>query len=207
MQKVFCCFGYPNTILMKLVFSTLLSVFLCFSISAQVTTNIYWTEQTDMSKPNTIYYHADQKLGWDDFKGMPGPPSPVAAITASGFGYKANMNASNRKAEINVAVYCYFNKKGSWVRQGKTSSYILNHEQHHFDVSYLAAGIFINKLKNTVITTSNCNMVVPKIYKECCDMMNKMQDDYDKQTMNGQLEDKQKKWNNFFAEKLPLITK
>ena len=187
------------------LFSLLLFVYML--ANAQVSTNVYWTEQTEMNKNNTIYYNPEKKLVWDDFKGVPGPPSPVAAITASGFGYKANMNSSGGKGEINISVYCYFNKKGSWVRQGKTNLYILNHEQHHFDVSYLAAGIFMNKIKNTVITTSNINSVLPKIYKECCDMMNKMQDDYDGQTMNGQLEDKQKKWNAFFAEKVPLITK
>ena len=192
---------------MKFFFLVFLSFFLYLLPVAQVTTNVYWTEQTEMNKTNTIYYNPTKNLLWDDFKGVPGSPGPVAAITASGFGYKANMNSSNGKGEINVAVFCYFNKKGSWVKPGKTTTYILNHEQHHFDVIYLAAGIFINKLKNTVITTSNCNLVLPKIYKECCDMMNKMQDDYDGQTMNGQLEDKQKKWNNFFAEKVPLITK
>ena len=192
---------------MKFSFSVFILLFVYLQSSSQVSINIFWTEQTDMNKNNTIYYDPSKNLVWDDFKGVPGPPSPVAAITASGFGYKANMSSSNGKGEINISVYCYFNKKGSWVKPGKTTPYILNHEQHHFDVSYLAAGIFINKLKNTVITTANCNTVLPKIYKECCDMMNKMQDDYDAQTMNGQLEDKQKKWNNFFAEKLPLITK
>ncbi len=160
-----------------------------------------------MNKSNTIYYNPAKSLVWDDFKGVPGPSSPVAAITASGFGYKANMRSSNGNGEINVAVYCYFNKKGSWVRPGKATAYILNHEQHHFDVSYLAAGIFISRLKNTVITTANCNTVLPKIYKDCCDMMNKMQDDYDGQTMNGQLEEKQKKWNVFLSEKLLLISR
>ena len=177
-----------------------------FSV-AQVTTNVYWTEQTEMNKSNTIYYNPAKSLVWDDFKGVPGSPSSVAAITASGFGYKASMNISSGKGEINISVYCYFNKKGSWVRPGKATAYILNHEQHHFDVSYLAAGIFINKIKNTIITLSNCNTVLPNVYKDCCDMMNKMQDDYDTQTMNGQLEDKQKKWNAFFAEKIPLITR
>lgn len=192
---------------MKILSLSLIFVMIYLYPLAQVTTNVYWTEQTEMNKSNTIYYNPGKNLLWEDFRGVPGALSPVAAITASGFGYKANMSSSNGKGEINVAVYCYFNKKGSWVRPGKTTSYILNHEQHHFDVSYLAAGIFINKLKNTVITSSNCNTLLPRIYKECCDMMNKMQDDYDSQTMNGQLEDKQKKWNVFFAEKVPLITK
>lgn len=187
--------------------SAFFMLFFIASSYGQVTTNVFWTEQTDMIKASTIYYNPDKNLVWADFKGIPGPPSPVAAITASGFGYKANMTSSGGKGEINVAVYCYFNKNSSWVRPGKTTAYILNHEQHHFDVSYLAAGIFINKIKNTALTTSNCNVLLQRVYKECCDIMNKMQDDYDGQTMNGQLEDKQQKWNVFFSEKLPLITK
>ena len=190
-------------------YSFLLFFVFLFSANAfsQVSVNVYWTEQTEMDKKNTIYYSPDNNLVWADFKGTPGPPSRVGAITASGFGYKANMHSSGGKGEINISVYCYFNKEKSWVRPGKTTPYILNHEQHHFDVSYLAAGIFVNKVKNAVITTSNINVLLPRIYKECCDLMNKMQDDYDGQTMNGQLEDKQQKWNNFFAEKLPLITR
>ena len=189
-------------------FSILFIVFFITIYSfGQVTTNVFWTEQTDMNKANTIYYNKDKNLGWVDFKGQPGPQSPVAAITASGFGYKANMTSSAGKGEINVAVYCYFNKNSSWVRPGKTTSYILNHEQHHFDVSYIAAGIFMNKIKNTVLTTSNCNLLLQRVYKDCCDIMNKMQDDYDGQTMNGQLEEKQQKWNIFFSDKLPLFTK
>ncbi len=187
--------------------SAFFMLFFIASCYGQVTTNVYWTEQTEMSKPSTIYYNPNKNLVWADFKGIPGPPSPVAAITASGFGYKANMSSSGGKGEINVAIYCYFNKNSSWVRLGKTTAYILNHEQHHFDVSYLAAGIFMNKIKNAALTTSNCNVLLQRVYKECCDMMNKMQDDYDGQTMNGQLEDKQQKWNVFFSEKIPLITK
>jgi len=37
--------------------------------------------------------------------------------------------------------------------------------------------------------------------------MNKMQDDYDGQTKNGQLKDIQAKWNELLDQKITLITR
>jgi hypothetical protein len=187
-----------------LIFITFLSA---GSASAQFSTNVYWTEQTSMDLNDVIYYNPSQNLNWSNFKGTPGPPGPVAAITSSGFGYKANMKNTGSKGEVNVMVYCYFSKSKSWVRPGKTTSYILNHEQHHFDVSYLAAGIFIEKVKKAGLTMANCNTLLPRIYRECCDFMNKMQDDYDGQTKNGQLTDEQARWNVYFNARIPLVIK
>ncbi len=174
---------------------------------AQITTNISWVEKSSMNAADVIYYNANTKLVWADFIGPQGPPSIVAAITSSGFGYKAGMHSSNNKGEINVSVYCYFSKPKSWVRKGKNTSYILNHEQHHFDATYICAKAFIEKVKATKLSITNMNDVLANLYKESCANMNKMQADYDGETKNGQLKDKQEKWNNFFTEKLLFITK
>lgn len=173
--------------------------------NAQITTDISWVEKSSMNAADVIYYNANKKLSWADFKGAQGPPSVVAAITSSGFGYKAGMHSSNGKGEINVSVYCYFSKPNSWVRKGKTTAYILNHEQHHFDATYICAKMFIDKVKASKLTTSNMNDVLAKLYKECAANMHKMQADYDGETKNGQLKDKQQKWNNFFDEKLAAL--
>jgi uncharacterized protein YqiB (DUF1249 family) len=37
--------------------------------------------------------------------------------------------------------------------------------------------------------------------------MNKMQDEYDGQTKNGQLKDEQERWNNFLRNKIKVVTK
>ncbi len=192
---------------MKSFFLIFIAFLFAGSASAQFTTNVYWTEQTNMDPNDVIYYNPSQNLNWTNFKGAPGAPGPVAAITSSGFGYKANMKNTGSKGEVNVMVYCYFSKSKSWVRPGKTTSYILNHEQHHFDVSYLAAGIFIEKVKKAGLTMANCNTLLPRIYRECCDFMNKMQDDYDGQTKNGQLTDEQARWNAYFNSRIPLVIK
>ena len=186
-----------------------LLIFSCFlfeAAGAQLTTSVSWTEQSTFPVKEVIYYSPDKNLNWADFKGSP-IESRAAAVTVSGFGYKANINTRNGKGQLNTSVYCYFHKNKSWVKPGRTTSYILNHEQHHFDISYIAARIFVNKLQSMVFTSSNYNVMLPRIYNECCDIMNKMQDDYDGQTKNGQLKDIQAKWNDLVDEKISLITK
>jgi hypothetical protein len=190
---------------MKLAVFFFLQTFFVSIGNAQITTTISWIEKTSMNATDVIYYNKNKKLVWADFKGAPAPPSAVAAITSSGFGYKASMQTSNGKGSINVSVYCYFSKPKSWVRKGKTTAYILNHEQHHFDATYICAKRFIEKIKIATLTTSTMNDVLAKLYKACCAEMSKMQTDYDGETMNGQLKDKQEKWNAFFdAALLPL---
>lgn len=184
-------------------------IFYCFLIktaTAQLTTNVVWTEQSDIPVKEVVYYSPDKNLIWADFKGVP-VESRAAAVTVSGFGYKANINTRNGKGQLNISVYCYFNKNKSWVKPGRTTPYILNHEQHHFDISYLAARIFVNKLQSMVFTSTNYDVMLPRIYNECCAIMNKMQDDYDGQTKNGQLKDIQARWNELVDEKISLITK
>ena len=185
----------------------LFATLLCSGIAqGQFTTKVYWTEKTTLPSTEVIYFSTNKPLLWKDFKGTPVASSPAAAITASGFGYKADVKNVGSKGQLNIGVYCYFNKNNSWVKEGKTSSYILTHEQNHFNISYLAASIFVQKLKAASFTNSNYNTLIPRIYNETCDIMNKMQNDYDGQTKNGQVKEMQYKWDDFLHKKLNSLT-
>lgn len=175
--------------------------------NAQITTTITWTEKIKLPAANVIYYNANRKLTWADFIGTPNLPDPTAALTSSGFGYNAGMRSKNGKGTINVEIYCYFNKPNSWVKKGKNTVYILNHEQRHFDATYIIAKTFITRVKQAALTTSNMNEVLAQIYKECNAELSKLQDDYDKQTRNGIDTAKQAAWNIIFNEKLLLANK
>jgi hypothetical protein len=191
---------------MRYIFVSLLLFISLFSV-AQFNKNVYWTEQTSLSPSDVIYYHPGRPLAWRDFKGMPDASSPASAVTASGFGYKADYNNVGSKTNINISVYCYFNKNNSWVKSGRATEYILNHEQQHFDISFIAASIFMDKLKTVNLTKANYNSVLPTLYKESCAIMNKLQDEYDSQTKNGQVQEMQLRWNNYLQEKIKVITK
>ena len=173
----------------------------------QFNTNVYWTQQTTLSPSEIIYYNAAKPLIWNDFKGTPVESNKATAITASGFGYKADVKNKGTKGQLNVGVYCFFNKNNSWVKAGKSTEYILSHEQNHFNISFIAANYFIEKLKSADFTLTNYNVLLARFYRESCDYMNRMQDDYDGQTKNGQLKDVQGKWHEYISQKISIITK
>ena len=169
---------------------------------AQVTVTVNWSKHSPSPSSDTIYYNSARKLAWPDFKGKPGDPADALAITSSGFGYLATMRYYNGKTDIDVNVYCYFSKQNSWVRQGRESEYALNHEQHHFDVTYIVTNLFINKLKAATVTRNNYGDVIEKMYNESCRELEKMQNNYDGQTKNGQLRNIQAEWNEKITNQL-----
>jgi len=184
----------------------IITFFISQLVNAQLSINVYWTEQTNMTASDIIYFSTKKPLAWNDFKGKPVESSRAAAITASGFGYKADIKNTGSIGQLNIGVYCYFNKNNSWVKSGKNTGYILTHEQNHFNISFIAASIFMEKLKSASITNSNYNVLLPRFYKESCDVMNKMQDEYDGQTNNGQLKDMQIKWDQYILKRVSAIT-
>ena len=187
--------------------SLLFLLFISDTLHAQLITKVQWTQRTSMSPSDVIYYNPNNKLTWENFRGKPVEGGRTAAITMSGFGYSASMHATGQKGQLDIQVYCFFNKNKSWVKPGRNTAYILTHEQHHFDVSYIAANIFIDKIQSAEMTNANYNILLPRIYNECIDIMNKMQDDYDNQTQNGQEKEAQVKWNKFIDDKISFIIK
>jgi hypothetical protein len=174
--------------------------------SAQVTVNVQWQGVRPGSSDDSIYYDADRKLNWVDFKGRPDAASVAGAITESGFGYKMTMQSYNNRISINITVFCYFNKNKSWVKKGMKTAYALEHEQHHYDITFINTCLFIQKLKEAKLTKSNFASVVENIHDECFAALNKMQDEYDGETSNGRIEGIQFAWNKKIDEKLAALT-
>jgi len=189
---------------MKKLFFLFLIFSACNSF-AQVTVSVKWSPHVPPVNGDTIFYNPSRKLTWPDFKGTPGNPSDALAVTSSGLGYLACMQSSNGKTTIDINVYCYFSKQSSWVRKGRESDYALNHEQHHFDVTYIIANIFIQKLKDAKFTRSNYGNQVEKIYNESCRQLEKMQNEYDGETKNGQLRNLQAEWNDKINQQLEVL--
>lgn len=172
-----------------------LFLLLAYTAYPQLFTTIQWENTQNSPRGDTIYYEPQAKLAWKDFQAEPDRNSIAAAITASGFGYTMAMRSRGGKATLVVSVYCFFNKKNSWVKQKLRSDYALTHEQHHFDITYIAASLFVKKLRSASFTLSNYEALLERINNECYAELEKMQNDYDGQTKNGQLADVQADWN------------
>ena len=87
------------------------------------------------------------------------------------------------------------------------TDYALTHEQHHYDITYINACQFIQKLKDAQLNFGNFNYLVEKIHDESFAELEKMQDDYDGQTSNGRINRMQTFWNRKIDQQLAsLIT-
>lgn len=178
--------------MMKYFFSALFLLLTSTGYS-QIFTTVQWQASPPLG--DTIFYQPGESLAWKDFQGDPEKRSIAIAITASGFGFSMSMKSRNGKTTLMITVNCFFNKKNSWVKPGMKSDYALLHEQHHFDITYIAACLFVKKLKAANFTLSNYSALIDKINDESYAGLEKMQNDYDGQTKNGQLKDVQAEWN------------
>ena len=77
----------------------------------------------------------------------------------------------------------------------KKTTYILNHEQHHFDIAYLFAMHFLHDLKTAKYSLKDYNKTIENIYYHNQSELMTMQNDYDAETKNSQLTDQQALWD------------
>ncbi|MEO6720187.1 MAG: DUF922 domain-containing protein [Ferruginibacter sp.] len=156
---------------------------------------VNYVANDDKSNSNNINYQPGALLSWSDFKGRPVEGSDAAAITSAGFGVKLSFKRLGNTAELLIAVNCSFSKKDSWVKPNHKTSYILNHEQRHFDVAFIHTLRFIERLQNAKYTAANYPSVIEKIYKETALEMAQMQNEYDSQSDHSRNTDRQTEWN------------
>lgn len=160
-----------------------------------LTVNVVLVQRTAPESSDSIYYSPNRKLTWADFMGQAVAGSPAVAITNSGFGFGMGTYTRGGKTRINISVHGSFSKSQSWVKKGYATEYVLNHEQHHFDLTWYCTLQFYKKLKAAVLTPDNYREVITKIYTESYTLLRQLQDAYDTETSNGILKDKQAIWN------------
>lgn len=159
------------------------------------------------STNDSIYYRSTDKLIWNNFKAAPDKGGLTAALTSSGFGYDAGMLYKNGSGTLNINTYCFFDKSKSWVKPNQRTDYILDHEQHHFDISCIGMQIFIQRLKQTRFTVQNYSSMLDKLYNESYEAMTRLQNEYDNETKNGQLKNKQAEWIKKIDQQLAGLLK
>lgn len=179
----------------------------CIGVSAgaQTTVQIKWTKESDMSPSTTVYYQPGKPLEWADFQGVPEQTGNTAALTTSGFGYRMSMGYTGTRGTIKIFVYCYFDKMKSWVKPDKMNDYVLNHEQMHFDISYLAANRFMQSLKKINFTRENLSSQLQEAYDASSHWMEEQQHAYDRQTRNGISKSDQESWSKLITRQLRAI--
>lgn len=182
---------------MKKYFSLLLvSLFFTFATHAQkLQVEVEYVTNDPSAGKQLIFYTPDRKLSWDDFKGKPVSASEAAAITNAGFGFKMMFKSENNVATLHLTVDCTFAVEDSWVKRNRKTPYILNHEQHHFDLAYLYAMQFVHDLRAAKYTMKDYSKVLEDIYTRSHTALLAAQTAYDTETKNSQLADQQAIWD------------
>jgi hypothetical protein len=134
-----------------------------------------------------IYYSKERKLTWADFV-KTNKPGDVAAVTVSEISYEL----SSFKGKYEIGVICVFHKNLSYCNRSNNTAYILNHEQRHFDISYIFA-IYLKKRlaseKNLTIQRAN------EIYDKIISEWENFQELYDSETNHSINKTSQEKWD------------
>jgi hypothetical protein len=177
-------------------------LFLSFSFSAHclfgqaLLVDISYASTAPGNRKSLIFYSPNTPLSVGDFESRPDINSDAVAITSSGFAFGAGFRSAGGKATLIITVHCSFDKNKSWMKAAGKNAYILGHEQLHFDISYLAAMHFIEQLKQASFTTGNYAKLLEKTYRQSVIALEAMQHQYDTETKNGQLPDKQAAWKD-----------
>lgn len=184
--------------------------FLCTKYTAvlaqPVTVNIEYTVNILNSNEKLIFYNPAELLTVAAFAGDTDTNSAAVAITSSGFAFKAGFKNAGGKAILNIKVYCSFDKQMSWMKLNGKNAYIMQHEQQHFNISYLGAMDFMHQLKDATFTTDNYNKLIQTLYNQSSIFMEDLQQAYDSETHNGILKDRQQYWNEKINKRLASLS-
>jgi hypothetical protein len=103
--------------------------------------------QKDSEEESIIIWNNIDRLTWEDFTGPPNDTSISTASCATSIYFKYRFTEYGR---IVFYIYSYFLKNDSWVKSNEKSSWILSHENLHFDITE----IFARKLRKEVSSFS-----------------------------------------------------
>ena len=172
-------------------------IMLCFAglINLNPAFNISYTKVN--KKKIHINYDPSKNLTWQDYAIFYGSRRE-AALTATEISYNINYTED----AMNINVTCVFDKSRSNVVSYYRNDYILNHEQKHFDISFIYAMKFIDELKRqSTLTYEIINEIYSKIFDEWTAFQNK----YDEETKNSVSKEMQLIWDQKINQQLKIL--
>jgi len=191
---------------MKKFFLISTAVIAFLSLEAQkLNVVVNYVTQDAAAGSNNILYAPGELLSWSDFKASPVEGHDAAALSNAGFGIKLMFRRLGDASQLTIAVSCSFSRKDSWVKRGNKTTYILNHEQKHFDIAYISTMLFIQNLKKATFTNTNYAALIEKIYNESAQAMSDMQNHYDGETSHSRIPEKQAEWDEKVNAHLALV--
>lgn len=140
------------------------------------------------SNEELLEWNDSKKLTWADFKARPDEESDVAARTTTYLLFSYSV----RSEGFSYTIESKFSKTRSWGLH--KTSYILSHEQGHFDIAEVFARKLHKKMNEYSFNRKTYQKDLKKIYQDILDEKEKMQNEYDKETNHSINKEKQADW-------------
>lgn len=150
-----------------------------------------------------ITWSATHPLTWNDFQSKEAPAVKWSdAITY--FIVKDKINYCTTDS-VDATVVAMFNPYKSWKKHDKLSTYLLKHEQGHFDIAELYARKIRREIalsKQSARKHHHTQLWFQNVYAQHIKQMHRCQRRYDRQTKHSQKITAQEAWNNRIAAEL-----
>lgn len=147
-----------------------------------------------------LTWKENRNLTWNDFTGKPILGYVEVAMTASSIEFYY----STKQDQVNWTVTAKFFPSLSWYVKGKTSNYILKHEQLHFDITEMYVRLFRKQLKENIHSIKD----LPKLKSISKSIMKQWDDEqhkYDDETDHSLDVDRQASWNLYVQQQLDAL--
>jgi len=150
---------------------------------------------TELKSKDYIYFHQRPLLRMEDFEGTPNTTAhKKVAATRSGLLLKIETSEVGHEINLVIKISAAFDKSMSWMNRPSNPAYTLNHEQFHFNISGYMACRLKDSLENTKLRPDDFKIQVNDVFAYWLKQEKEMQKDYDAETRNGILTDKQRIW-------------
>jgi hypothetical protein len=162
---------------------------------------VNFTDYSEKPEGDTIYYSANRPLTWADFKETPRESSFEAEVLTS-IGYNEHREVTEGIINLNLAMKVDLAKSDCWVKGGRGDSYMLNHEQRHFDIEKIVSEHFKKKILAMNLPVDNFDGPINVEYLETLREATAMQKQYDADTHHGENRQAQEQWNEKIDKEL-----
>lgn len=142
------------------------------------------------------FWDEGSPLEWKDFMGTP-ENEPAHSKTYSGSHYSF-VKLDTGIYRFSFTTTAVFDMSYSWVKENQKTSYLLKHEQLHFDISEIFTRKLLKSLSEAIYS-KKYKEEMNAIYLQNKNDRVRMQDLYDKETSHGQLVKEQLEWEQYVA--------
>lgn len=149
-----------------------------------------------------IDWQSGRKLTWDDFRaGSNQEFRKSAAYAYTGISYEVSQS-SQPNGPVTIRVKAVFNPQKSWKKNEDPGSFVLQHEQLHFDITELFVRKIRKMIAEKVKKSADYEKVFQPEYRRLYNEYNAFQKKYDQETHHSMNKPVQEEYNQLVAEML-----